>query len=165
MKIRIIITLSLLLSTNALMAQDKYQDGLSAFDSKKYKTAIKLLRPYADSGKCVAQFVVGFCYSQKDKKFTNDSLASVYLLKASEQKHGRAMGLYATFLFGKSYGNESNKINGLVWAELAAKYDPIQKGTTTRHLFRSYMTPEEIEKAEQIIKEKQAVLDKIDNCA
>ncbi len=62
------------------------------------------------------------------------------------------MGLLSVLYFDKSMADSKYKIDALVWAEIAAAYDPIQKGTTTRHLLRAYMSEDELKKVETILK-------------
>ena len=119
------------------------------------------MQPYANSGDKVAQFIVGFCYYSKELEIKNDSLAEQYLVKSANQEFGRAMGLLSVVYFEKSSTNPKYKVDALVWAEIAAAYDPIQKGTTTRYLIKAYMSSEELQSAKQILEEKKQTFDKI----
>jgi len=161
-----ILIILLLLKTGVSIGQDKnYIKGLKAFDNKEFDKAIEYLKPYADNENCLAQYALGFVYSNEELSIANDSLAEMYLLNSSNQKHTHAMGLLATLYFKKSYSDKKYKIKALVWAELAAEYDVLQKGLTTRYLIRSYMNEKEIVEAEKIIKERKKIFDKKSNCA
>lgn len=144
--------------------EDNYSRGLKAFDAKEYEKAMELLKPYADSGRCLAQYVVGFGYSNDNLSIANDSIAEIYLLLAAEQKQTHAMGILATLYFKKSYSENSYKIKALVWSELAAEYDPIQRGLSTRYVIRQYMNKEEIEEADAIIEKRKNDFKKMNNC-
>jgi len=139
-----------------------YEKGLKAFDNKDFKNTVKYLQPYADLGDSIAQFAVGFSYFNKDSKIKNDSLAELYLRKSSENKYGRAMGLLSAILFQKGMENPICKVEALVWAETAAAYDIIQKGTSTRFVIKQYLSEEELELAENLLIEKKKYFDKID---
>lgn len=145
-------------------AQDSYKKGVEAFNAKDYAKAAELLRDYADKGDCMAQYVVGFAYSDDRTDMYNDSIAFEYLLKAAEQKHTHSMGLLAGIYFGRGGENIQARIDALTWAELAASYDIVQQGLSTRHLIRNYLTADEIKQAEKQIKEKKKVFDKMEVC-
>lgn len=156
----------LFISTFTLSSQvTDFQKGLEAFNSKNYERALNYLKPYADdSSNCLAQYIVGYCFADSNTQSSNDSLAEYYLLQSSEQKYGRAMGLLAVKYFAKASTDTNSIINALVWAELAAYYDPIQSLNSSRYLIREYLSPESIEKAEAIIRKKKKILDEIDIC-
>lgn len=161
-KITFIFLLSFTIITSK--AQDNnYVKGLKEFDAKNFEKSVEYLRPYADSGNCVAQFAVGFCYSD-ETSFANDSIAEIYLLRAAEQKNTRSMGVLSTLYFKKSYSDKSYIVKALAWAEIAAEYDIVQKGLSTRYLIRQYMTNDEIKKAENIIQDKKKKFDKLKSC-
>ena len=144
-------------------AQDgKYEKGIEAFNAKDCSQAVELLKPFADAGDSTAQFIVGYCYSNKGSEFANDSIAEYYLLQSANNKFGRAMGLLSVLYFGKSIKDTNYRVDALVWAEIAAAYDPIQKGTSTRYLVRAYMNQEELKRAEQVLKDMKKNFDKID---
>jgi len=157
-----IIVLFYLLTTIAFGQNSKFNSGLKAFNNKEFKKALKIMKPYADSGNSIAQYITGYCYSNKDLKVKNDSIAEYYLLKSANKKYGSAMGLLAALYFSKSIQNPKYKIDALVWSEMAASYDPLQKATTTRILIRKYMSTEELNQVADILKEKKKKFTKID---
>lgn len=142
-----------------------FQKGLQTFNSENYEVALSLLKTYADdSSNCLAQYMVGFCYLEGKTSFANDSIAEHYLLLSSENKCGRAMGLLASNYFKSGLSNPQSLIKALVWAELAANYDPAQKLVNARAEIRKYMSKKAIVEAEKIYKQKKRILDKIDVC-
>ena len=158
-----ITTILFTLLTVASFAQSKdYEKGFKAFESKDFRKAVKYLQPFADLGDSLAQYSVGYSYFNEYSKIKNDSIAEHYLAKASEKKFGRAMGLLSALLFEKSMENPIYKVDALVWAETAAAYDIIQKGTSTRYLIKQYLSEEELELAENLLIEKKKTFDKID---
>lgn len=145
-----------------IAAQNKsYEKGLKAFDSKDYKKAFNLLKPFADSGDSMAEFVVGTCYLNPESDIKNDSLAEHYLISSAEKYNSKAMGMLSIYYFQKGIENEKLKIQSLVWAEIAGAYDPLFNATTTRYLIREYLNKEELAEVEQILKAKKAKYDKI----
>lgn len=149
------------ISIIAFSQDAKFEKGLKAFDSKQFMKSFKIMEPYANSGDKIAQFIVGFCYYNKDLEIKNDSLAEQYLVNSANQEFARAMGLLSIVYFEKSSTDPKYKVDGLVWAEIAAIYDPIQKGTTTRYLIKAYMSAEELELAKKLLEEKKQTFDKI----
>lgn len=144
------------------LGQDKsYEKGLKAFDAKDYTKAFQLLRPFADSGDPMAEFVIGFCYLNPELNIKNDSLAEHYLISAAEKYNSKAMGLLAIHFFQKGMENEKLKIQSLVWAEIAGAYDPAFNATTTRFLIRNYLNEEELNEVEKNLKEKKSKYTKI----
>ncbi|OQP40716.1 hypothetical protein A4H97_13925 [Niastella yeongjuensis] len=138
-----------------------YEKGLKAFDSKDFSKAFKLLKPFADNGDSMAEFVVGFCYLNPEFKIKNDSLAEYYLISSAEKVNSKAMEILSIYYFQKGGENEKLKIQALVWAEIAGAYDPAFNATTTRFLIRQYLNESELNEAEKILKDKKIKFDKI----
>lgn len=123
-----------------------FDEGLKSFDSKDYKKAFELLKPYAEAGNCLAQFVIGFSYQYGLSVEKNESIATHWLEMSAEQKQPTAMGPLAANLFA-----QGDKIKAYLWAMLAAEYVESQKYTTTRYVIKAYMKNDEIETAEKLI--------------
>ena len=81
-----------MITCNYSYAQVDFNKGLQAFDEKDYKQAFSILKPYAEKGNCLAQYVIGFSYQYGLSVAINDSTASHWLLLAAEQKQPNAMG-------------------------------------------------------------------------
>lgn len=161
------IFLALFLSSLAYSSAQvtEYQRGLEAFNGQNYEVALHCMEPYArDSNNCIAQYITGFCYSNGNVAAANDSIAEHYLLQSSEQNFGRAMGMLAVYYFNNANNDKEMTIKALVWAELAALYDPIQSLSEARDMVRKYMEQEDIENAELIVAQKKEVLDQIEPC-
>ncbi|MBX3255378.1 MAG: sel1 repeat family protein [Chitinophagaceae bacterium] len=157
-----ILTFLFLLTSIFSFGQDKnYEKGLKAFDSKDYTKAYKFLKPFAESGNSMAEFVIGFCYLNPESNIKNDSLAETYLIRSAEKYNSKAMGLLSIYYFQKGIENEKFKIQALVWAEIAGAYDPAFNATTTRYLIRQYLNEAQLKEAETILKEKKTRFDKI----
>ena len=154
------------ISAISLTAQvTDFQRGLEAFNAKNYEKAFHNLEKYAsDSNDCISQYIIGYCYADTSLSIANDSLAEHYLLLASEQKYGRAMGMLSVRYFEKQSYDKHWTIMAFVWAELAAYYDPIQSVNSRRQVIRESLDESEIEKAKKIIEEKKKILDQIEIC-
>lgn len=153
----------LFLSTSLLsFGQNKnYENGLKAFDTKDYAKAFKLLKPFADSGDAMAEFVVGFCYLNPELNLKNDALGERYLISSAEKYNTKSMRLLSIYYFQKGIENEKFKIQGLVWAEIAGAYDPAFNATTTRFLIRQYLNETELNDVKKILEDKKSKFDKI----
>jgi|SRR5690625_132947 len=157
-----ILTFLIIFSSILSFGQDKnYEKGIKAFDSKDYTKAYKILKPYAESGDSMAEFVIGVCYLNPESNIKNDSLAQTYLIRSAEQYNSKAMGMLSIYYFQKGIENEKFKVQALVWAEIAGAYDPIFNATTTRYLIRQYLNESQLNEVEKILKEKIKKFDKI----
>jgi len=137
-----------------------YEEGLKAFDAEDYMKAFKLLKPFAESGNAMAEFVLGSCYLNPGLDLKNDSLAEHYLLSAAEKYHPESMGMLSLYYLQKGSENEQLKIQALVWAEIAAAYKPAF--SSTKALIKHSLNQQELKEAEKILKEKKSRYDKID---
>lgn len=147
-----ILTLAFVLICGILsFAQSAFDKGLKAFDAKDYATAFNTLKPYADQGNCLAQYVMGFSYQYGLYVNSNDSLARHWLQLAAEQKQVNAMGPLAVNLM--SSDKDDDMIRAYLWAVLAAEYLPIQRATSARHVIKGYLKPEQLQTAEKLIEE------------
>ena len=64
-----------IISTIAFSQDAKFEKGLKAFDSKQFMKSFKIMEPYANSGDKIAQFVVGFCYYNKELEIGLEKIA------------------------------------------------------------------------------------------
>src|SRR6185437_15365972 len=139
------------LPRNSFAQTSDYDKGLMAFDAKNFKQAMELLKPHAEKGNCIAQFADGFSYMYGED-IKSDSLARHWLELSAEQKQPKAMGPLAVSYF--MVANEKDAlIKAYLWGMLAAEYDPAQRMTTKTTLVKSYMKPDELERAGKLIKE------------
>lgn len=143
----------IIISYSYLFAQNKFDQGLKAFDAKDYKTSFYLLKPYAEGGNCLAQYVVGFSYQYGLYVTEDDSLARHWLQLAADQKQPNAMGPLAANLMMHSKKSPDDMVYAYLWAMLAVEYSPSQMMTTTRYVIKSYLRPDQLEKANKLIEE------------
>jgi len=162
MKLKLLMLLLLCFLNHVNAQTSDYDKGLIAFDAKDFKLALQQLKPYAEKGDCLAQFAVGFSYMYGDD-IKKDSLARHWLLLSAEQKQPKAMGPLAVCFFGAN-GEKDALVNAYLWGTLAAEYDPVQRITTTTTLVKAYMKPEELDRANQLIKQYEERWKHTDNC-
>ncbi len=163
--LRYLILIGIISSISITAQVSDFQRGLEAFNAHKYEKAFTNLEKYArDSNDCISQYIVGYCYADTSLSMTNDSLADYFLLQASEQKYGRAMGMLAVRYFEKQSYDKYWTIMAYVWAELAAFYDPIQSVNSRRKFIKESLDESEIQKGNEIIAEKKKILNQIETC-
>ena len=98
----------------------------------------------AERGHPYGQFYSGMFYRDGIAGQKDPEKAIYWLRKASEQKNTRAMGLLAVMLFD---ADKDKWVEAYAWAEIAAKYDPIQAQTSARSVIYSYLTDAQREEA------------------
>ncbi|MBE9586835.1 sel1 repeat family protein [Mucilaginibacter sp. JRF] len=160
---QILLTLSLTLIYCAFsFAQSKFDQGLKAFDAKDYETSFNTLKPYAEQGNCLAQYVIGFSYQYGLSVTRNDSVARHWLQLAAEQKQVNAMGPLAVNLMGA--GEDDSLIKAYLWAMLAAEYLPSQRATSARYVIKSHLKPEQLETGMKLIEDYKQKWKHQENC-
>jgi TPR repeat protein len=148
---------------NHSFAQNSKMDkGLMAFDAKDFNLALTELKPYAEQGDCLAQYAVGFSYMYGGDAIKNDSLARYWLQLSADQKQPRAMGPLAVNYFSSDIADAH--IKAYLWAVLGAEYSPVQRTTTARVLIKSYLKPDELEKADKLIDQYKQKWKKTPDC-
>jgi TPR repeat protein len=75
----------IVLALFGVAAAGQLQDGVAAYQSGDYATAMRLLRPLADLGNAVAQSYLGDMYNFGEGVPQNYAQAVVWLRKAAEQ--------------------------------------------------------------------------------
>jgi len=153
-----------MITYNFSYAQVDFDKGLQAFDAKNYKQAFSTLKPYAEKGNCLAQYVIGFSYQYGLSVTTNDSLARHWLLLAAEQKQTNAMGPLAANLMSASDEQPDYIIKAYMWAVLAAEYLPSQRMASTRYVIKGYLKPEQLDAANRLIDEYKLKWKDKQNC-
>lgn len=156
------LSLYLILISFVGFAQNKnYDKGIKAFSSKDFNKAFTLLKPFADAGDPMAEFIVGFCYENSDSRLKNDVLAEKYLLSSAGKYNAKAMALLSLIYFDQGMRIPDAKVQALFWAELAAAYDPVYSKTTTRILIRNYLSENQLKQAEALLENNKLKFDKI----
>jgi hypothetical protein len=100
-------------------AADPFEDGYDALTSGDYATAMRLWRPLAEQGDAVAQYNLGFIYTNGQGVPQDDVAAASWYRKAAEQGYPAAQ-----FKLGSMYfdgrGVQQDYVRALMWLNLAA---------------------------------------------
>lgn len=106
----------------------------------------------AKKGHEIAQLYTGLFFARGIGFAKNGKKAIHWLRKASQQKNTRAMGMLSSLLFQ----NKDSIVEAYAWSHIAAKYDPIQAGTTARHLISSYCSKAQKQEGKKLIQELES---------
>jgi len=116
-----------------------------------FKEAVKWLRKAADQGYAEAQSELGSMYFNGQGVPKNGEEAGMWFLKAAEQGHAVAQ-YNLGFMFGTGQGVPKNNVASHAWIKIAAT-----NGNATAMKLKpkqvSIMTPDQIAKAEALVKE------------
>jgi TPR repeat protein len=106
------------LPTQAGTAEDDFRQGLSAFNTGDYGTALRVWRPLAESGEPRSQAGIGYMYHRGLGVGVDDREAAVWLRRAAEL--GQAEGqLMLGILFYYGQGVPQSYVRAYAWCELA----------------------------------------------
>lgn len=129
-----------------------YKQGISfETDIKKSEHWLSLS---ARAGNRAAQRNLGVLYS--DGELADEEKAIYWLRKASNQGSTGAMGMLAAILARE----DKNLPEAYAWSHLAAKYDPVQRSTSTRFVIEKYSTPEQISEGKRLMERFESELRK-----
>ena len=104
--------------TRAGTDDDAFRQGLSAFNTGDYASALKVWRPLAERGEPRSEAGIGFMYHRGLGVRVDDREAAVWLLRAAEQ--GQAEGqLMLGMLFYYGRGVPQSYVRAYAWCELA----------------------------------------------
>ena len=97
---------------------DEFRQGLSAFNTGDYDSALRVWRPLAERGEPRSEAGIGFMYHRGLGVRVDDREAAVWLLRAAEQ--GQAEGqLMLGMLFYYGRGVAQSYVRAYAWCELA----------------------------------------------
>ena len=118
--LRAIFTAVLILTAvTGLTVAGPLEDGVTALDSGDTATALQLLRPLADQGNAVAQFVLGTMYVGGRGVRQDYAEAARWYRLAAEQGHPWAQSALG-FFFVNGRGVPKNYVLAHMWLNLAA---------------------------------------------
>jgi TPR repeat protein len=99
-------------------SDDDFRQGLSAFNTGDYVTALRLWRPLAEREEPRSEAGIGFMYHRGLGVGVDDREAAVWLRRAAE--HGQAEGqLMLGILFYYGRGVTQSYVRAYAWCELA----------------------------------------------
>ena len=96
-----------------------FEAGKAAFKMKDFATALKHLRPFAESGNQIAQGALGYCYLHGKAVPKDYRLARVWLQKAAEQGNVYSQILVAA-IYANGKGTPVDMVRAYKWCYIAA---------------------------------------------
>ena len=136
-----------------------YEDGMEAYERGDFAAALPLLRPFAESGRPEAQFVVGF-FLLSGRAGPQDEPEGFRLIRsAAMQGHPGAMsGVGALYFSGR--GTPQDSTQAYMWVSLAAeRYPPgpdRDRAARNRDMLAGRLTPAQIAEAQRLAREWDA---------
>ena len=135
-----------------------HEDGVEAYKSGDYATALRLLRPLAEQGHAGAQHNLGVMYHEGQGVPRDYAEALKWLRLAAEQ--GDADSQYNLgFMYGMGQGVARSRVQAHLWFSLAAtRWPPGEnrdRAINNRDVLARRMLPAQIAEAEKLAREWQ----------
>ena len=115
-----VVALVLSLGLAGLVLAEPFEDAMDAYERGDYAITIPLLRPMADQGNAIAQYVLGVIYKNGQGVPKDDAEAVWWFRKAAEQKYSEAQ-----FSLGSQYfrglGVTKDYVEAARWYRRAAE--------------------------------------------
>ena len=105
---------------SAASAWADFDDGVEAYNSGDYATALQEFRPLAEQGDAKAQFNLGFMYDNGKGVPENDAEAAKWHRKAAEQGKAKAQTALGV-MYRKGRGVQQNDAEAMKWFRKAAE--------------------------------------------
>jgi uncharacterized protein len=146
-----ILMLAIMVSSSVSFgASENYFDGVMAYVSGDYETALRILKPLAESGDDQAQFHLGFFYfeGKGSPHFPQDDREAVkWYRKAAEQGNAEAQEkLSAMYVLGR--GVIQDDVLAYMWINIAASQG-LTSAIKDRPSYVKVLTPTQIETAQR----------------
>jgi TPR repeat protein len=134
--------------------------GYAAYQKGNYETALRLLRPLAESGDTRAQFNLGVMYSEGQGVPQDYAEAAKWYRLSAEQGYAQAqynLGLW----YAQGEGGPRDDVQAHMWFNLAAARFPPSDilsrsaAIKNRDTLASRMTPDQIAQAQRLAREWQ----------
>lgn len=136
-----------------VFAQAGMEEGVAAYASGDYATAMKEFKELADKGDVPATYYVGFLYRQGYGVPIDQAEAAKWFLKAAAHGDSQAQ-YYLGKMSEKGEGMERDLAAAHMWLTLSAKNAPNPRDATyTREDIKKLekkMTPEQLAKAKEL---------------
>ena len=149
--LRVILLAFTLTLSAAPVSAGPFEDGVAAYGSGDYETAVQLLRPFAEQGNASAQYNLGAMYDQGWGVPQDYAEAVKWYRMAAEQ--GDA---WAQVVLGVRYANgegvPQDYVLAHMWCNIAAAQGS-KNGILFRDGFAESMTSEQITEAQKLARE------------
>ena len=133
-----------------------FEDGLDAYNSGDYATALRLWRPLAEHGDAAAQHKVGFMYHAGQGVSQDHAEAVKWYQLAAEQGYAKAQSNLG-LMYGEGLGVPQDFVRTHMWLSLAAFHFPPGADrdmvVNNRDTLAKLMTPAQIAEAEKLARE------------
>ena len=130
------------------------EDGFAAYERRDYATAVKLWRPLAEKGNAYAQFTLGVMYEDGEGVAQDYKEAvRLYVLAAEQGYVTSQTNLGNMYYEGK--GVPQDYALAHMWSNIASAAGDAN-ATKNRDIIAKEMTPQQIEKAQEMAKACQA---------
>ena len=130
-----------------------FEDGFAAAESKDYATAFKLWRPLAEQGDAVAKSNLGVMYRRGEGVTQDDKEALKWYRLAAAQGYASAQFNLGT-MYDTGQGVPQDYAKAHMWYNLAGSTGDAD-GAKNRDLIAKEMTPQQIEKAQDMARKCQ----------
>lgn len=118
----------------------------SAYNQGDYKTALKLLKPFAEQGAPLAQYNLGMLYDQ-GHGVTQDVKQTIKWYKLAAQKGYVHSQLRLGGMYALGQGTKLNYIQAYIWFSIA-ELNGNEEARVNREILEKEMTPEQLSKAQ-----------------
>ena len=123
--------------------------------TQDYKEALKWSRLAAEQGNAIAQTSLGWMYDQGQGVTQDYKEAVKWLRLAAEQGNAIAQSNLG-YMYANGHGVPQDYVRAHMWLNLASAAGGSEHGTKNRDLVAKLMTPQQIEKAQEMAKACQA---------
>jgi hypothetical protein len=154
------VTIAVLLSASSALAGDR-EDGLHAYSTQNWPTALRLLRPLAERGDAYVQFTLGSMYEYGYGVPSDYEEAAKWYRRGAEQGNGDAQNKLAG-MYWSGTGVPRDIVLAHMWFNLSFAGLPFERTQTSsgknwttelRQLLESQMTPAQIAEAQRLARE------------
>ncbi len=128
-----------------------FEDGVAAYDSGDYATAVQLWRPLAEQGHGGAQTSLGTMYARGQGVPQDYAEAVKWLRRAAEQGLATAQSNLGV-MYAEGNGVPQDFVLAHMWFNLAATQGD-ENAKKKRDIIASHMTPDQIAKAQRLARE------------
>jgi TPR repeat protein len=132
----------------AMPVRAGWDEGVGAYNTGDYATALAEFRPLAEAGMADAQFTLGLMYLNGQQVARDEAEAAKWFLKAAEQGVSEAQGsLGALLSAGK--GVPRDMVRAYMWFDIAAARGN-ERAAEVRDAMAEKISPDDLKKARHL---------------
>jgi TPR repeat protein len=147
-KLLLILALALTLTANMAKADD-FSDGLEAYFDGDYTTALKLLKPLAETGHAAAQYNLALKYENGEGVLQDYKEAASLYRMAAEQGYATAQ-LNLGWMYDNGYGLLQDHKRAHMWFNIARSNGEKEYAGDNIEILSRSMTLSDISKAQEM---------------